>query len=219
MLHVGPVVIRYKDKDLLAAAGNDGSLALLDSGSLGGSDHHTPLAQTNRISKDTKKDAWESLASWKDKNDQLWVLASISGPVQRNVTFAYTNGDASHGSIIAFKVEEKNGHTVLTPGWISRDLRNPAPPVIANGVVFALSPEAKLLIMRCFMRWMPQPARNCIQAVTQSTPTHTCPACRLAMVMCSLQRATTLSTPLGFQWSIRTCSELIAAPPYDIEAN
>ncbi len=139
MLHVSPVVIRYKDKDLLAAADNDGSLALLDSGSLGGSDHHTPLAQTSRISKDTKKDAWESLASWKDKNDQLWVFASISGPVQRNVTFAYTNGDASHGSIIAFKIQEKDGHTVLTPGWISRDLRNPAPPVIANGVVFALA--------------------------------------------------------------------------------
>jgi outer membrane protein assembly factor BamB len=39
---------------------------------------------------------------------------------------------------VAFKVEEKDGHIVLTPGWISRDLKNPAPPVIANEVVFAL---------------------------------------------------------------------------------
>jgi outer membrane protein assembly factor BamB len=28
---------------------------------------------------------------------------------------------------------------VLTPGWVSRNLVIPAPPVIANGVVFALS--------------------------------------------------------------------------------
>ncbi len=139
MPHVSPIVIRYHDKDLLAAAGKDGSLALLDSGALGGTDHHSPLVQTGRISKDGKKDAWESLASWKDKNGQLWVLASIAGPVQRDVPFANTNGDTPHGSIAAFKVEEREGHPVLTPGWVSRDLRNPAPPVIANGVVFALA--------------------------------------------------------------------------------
>ena len=52
--------------------------------------------------------------------------------------FANNNGPATHGSIVAFRVEEKDGHTMLTPGWISRDLINPAPPVIANGVVFAL---------------------------------------------------------------------------------
>jgi len=50
-----------------------------------------------------------------------------------------TNGDAPHGSIVAFKVEEKDGKTVLSPAWVSRDLIIPAPPVIANGVVFALS--------------------------------------------------------------------------------
>jgi outer membrane protein assembly factor BamB len=54
------------------------------------------------------------------------------------VKFANNNGPATHGSIVAFKVEEQDGHTMLSPGWISRDLINPAPPVIANGVVFAL---------------------------------------------------------------------------------
>jgi len=139
MLNVSPVVLSYKDKDLLAAPGKDGSIVLLDSGSLGGRDHHTPLAQTDQISKAAKKGAWESLASWQDKNGVLWVLASISGPVQRDVKFANTNGSAPHGSIVAFKVEEMDGRPVLTPGWISRDLRNPAPPAIANGVVFALA--------------------------------------------------------------------------------
>ena len=66
------------------------------------------------------------------------MFASISGPVEADVKFATTNGPAPHGSIVAFKVEEQDGHMQLTPVWISRDLMNPAPPVIANGVVFAL---------------------------------------------------------------------------------
>jgi outer membrane protein assembly factor BamB len=36
-------------------------------------------------------------------------------------------------------VEEKDGKTVLSPAWVSRDLIIPAPPVVVNGVVFALS--------------------------------------------------------------------------------
>ena len=138
-LNAGPVAFTYKEKEVVAAPGNDGSIVLLDSGSLGGPDHHTPLAQTEKISKSAKRGDWESLASWQDKDGAFWVLASISGPVERDLKFAHANGPAPHGSVVAFKVEEKDGHTVLTPSWISRDLINPAPPAIANGVVFALA--------------------------------------------------------------------------------
>jgi outer membrane protein assembly factor BamB len=137
-LNAFPVVVTLKDKELIAAAGKDGTLVLLDSASLGGPEHYTPLAQTDTLAKPAKRGAWESLASWQDKAGVVWVLASIVGPVAPDVKFATTNGAAPHGSIVAFKVEEKDGHPVLTPGWISRDLNNPAPPAIANGVVFAL---------------------------------------------------------------------------------
>jgi outer membrane protein assembly factor BamB len=40
---------------------------------------------------------------------------------------------------MAFKVQEKDGQPVLVPAWISPNMRVPEPPVIANGVVFALS--------------------------------------------------------------------------------
>ena len=73
-----PVLLTYKDKELIAAPGKDGSIVLLDSESLGGKDHHTPLAETSDF-KGTRKGAWESLASWQDKHGGLWVLASISG--------------------------------------------------------------------------------------------------------------------------------------------
>lgn len=137
-LNAGPVVLTHKEKELIAAPGKDGSLVLLDSTSLGGADHHTPLAETDKLSKGAKRGAWEGLASWQDKSGASWVFASISGPVEADVKFATTNGPAPHGSIVAFKVEEQDGHMQLTPVWISRDLMNPAPPVIANGVVFAL---------------------------------------------------------------------------------
>ncbi len=137
-IHASPVVFTLKEKELIAAPGKDGTLVLLDSASLGGADHHTPLAQTDKVVKSAKRGAWESLASWQDKTGATWVFASIAGPVAPDAKFATTNGSAPHGSIVAFKVEDKDGHTVLTPSWISRDLKNPAPPAIANGVVFAL---------------------------------------------------------------------------------
>jgi outer membrane protein assembly factor BamB len=137
-LNAAPVVFTLKDKELIVAPGKDGTLVLLDSASLGGADHHTPLAQTDKVASSAKRGAWESLASWQDKSGATWVFVSIDGPVSPDAKFATTNGSAPHGSIVAFKVEEKDGHPVLTPSWISRDLKNPAPPAIANGVVFAL---------------------------------------------------------------------------------
>jgi outer membrane protein assembly factor BamB len=52
------------------------------------------------------------------------------------------NGDAPHGSVMAFKVvaDPKTGdNPILEPAWVSGDFNLPDPVVIANGVVFALS--------------------------------------------------------------------------------
>jgi outer membrane protein assembly factor BamB len=40
---------------------------------------------------------------------------------------------------MAFKVEIKDGKPGLTPAWVSRDLNAPEPPIVDNGIVFALS--------------------------------------------------------------------------------
>jgi outer membrane protein assembly factor BamB len=137
-LNAGAVVVAYKEKELIAAPGKDGSLVLLDAASLGGQDHHTPLAQTASLSKGGKRGAWEAMAT-AQSNGSTWVFASIAGPVEAGATFASSNGDAPHGSIVAFKVEDQDGHTQLTPAWKSGDLENPAPPVFANGLVYALA--------------------------------------------------------------------------------
>ena len=44
--NTSPIVIREKDRELIAAAGNDGRLYLLDGKSVGGGDHKTPLFVT-----------------------------------------------------------------------------------------------------------------------------------------------------------------------------
>jgi outer membrane protein assembly factor BamB len=134
-LNVSPVLLTYKEKELIVAPGNNGGIVLLDSQSLGGSDHHTPLAESLVMSKPASRGAWEGLATFQDKQGVPWVMASIAGPVAK---FPGSNGPAPHGSIIAFKVAEQGGKLSLVPIWISRDLVNPAPPAIVNGVVFAL---------------------------------------------------------------------------------
>ena len=44
--NASPIVVRYKDKDLVAATAQDGRLYLLDGASLGGADHKTALHVT-----------------------------------------------------------------------------------------------------------------------------------------------------------------------------
>jgi outer membrane protein assembly factor BamB len=142
-MNVTPVVFPYKGRDLIVAAGKEGRFFLLDSQSLGGPDHRTPLFRTELISNEEVDFAgagtWGSLASWEDSSGTRWVLGPVWGPPHSKMQFPITNGKAPNGAIVAFKVAEQNGKPVLAPAWISRDLIAPAPPVIANGVAFALS--------------------------------------------------------------------------------
>jgi hypothetical protein len=142
-MNVTPVVFPYKGRELLVGSGKEGRFFLLDSQSLGGTDHRTPLFRSDLISNEDIDFAgagtWGSLSSWEDAQGTRWVLAPVWGPKHPSATFAMNNGDANVGSIAAFKVEEKGGKPVLTNAWISRNLMTPAAPAVANGVVFALA--------------------------------------------------------------------------------
>jgi hypothetical protein len=133
-----PVVFAYKGRDLIASAGPDGRLYLLDSKSIGGEDHKTPLYQTPPVAS-SGSGIWGALSTWLDGDSVRWVLAPVWGQVNPELKFAGNNGDAPNGSIVAFKVEDRDGKTVLTPAWASRNMRSPQPAVITSGIVFALS--------------------------------------------------------------------------------
>jgi hypothetical protein len=121
-----PVVIRHNDKDLIAAAASDGKIYLLDSASLGGSDHKTPLAAgsagaggTNGASAGGASTS-SALAAW-DDGTAKWIAAPIGN------------------HIVTFKIAGDGGKVALTQGWQSRDLVSPLAPIAVNGMVMAVS--------------------------------------------------------------------------------
>jgi outer membrane protein assembly factor BamB len=141
-----PVVFASGNRDVIAAVCSDDRLCLLDSASLGGSDHTKPMHQTPSLFQSTRdaqnlveRGIWGNLSTWQDTDGTRWVLAPVNGPIHPDLKAAVTNGPASNGFIAAFKVREQGGQTTLEPAWVSRDLSSPLPPVIANGVIFALS--------------------------------------------------------------------------------
>lgn len=110
-----PVVFEYKGKILVAAATGDGRVHLLDGASLGGSSHHTALAESKIA------DAASSLASWQEPGGTRWILA------------------ATANKLVALKVVDQNGSPALQPGWVSREMASPLTPMIMNGVIFVAS--------------------------------------------------------------------------------
>jgi outer membrane protein assembly factor BamB len=124
----GPIVVVHQDRTLIAAGGKDGRLHLLDAESM------EPLLETSSLGASFTG----SLATWQDTEGVAWILAPVRGPA------------AANGTIRAFKLEEQNGKLALTPAWTSRDMNSPQGPVIAGGVVFALSsggPHATLFAL------------------------------------------------------------------------
>jgi outer membrane protein assembly factor BamB len=138
-----PVVFTYKGRELLVGSGKEGTLFLLDAKSLGGETHRKPLFEaryTNEGADIAGRGFWGAFATWEDSKGTRWLYAPAWGPARSGApAFPITNGTASNGSIMAFKVEDKDGQPVLTPAWISRDMNMPEPPVVANGVVFSIS--------------------------------------------------------------------------------
>ena len=140
-MQVTPVIFNYKGKELMVDAGKECRMYLMDTQSIGGDDHRTPLYRSPLLCNEDVNFAsagiWGSLASWEDSKGVRWVLTPIWGAKHSQFKAPVEHGKVTYGAIVAFKVEEKNGKWQLNPAWISRDMNRAEPPVIANGVVFA----------------------------------------------------------------------------------
>jgi outer membrane protein assembly factor BamB len=85
---------------------------------------------------------WGGLSTAGDTQGQTWLYVPMGGPPAPTAPkFPLTNGDNPRGSIMAFKVvaNPDSQNPELEPAWISGDFDIPDPPIIANGVLFALS--------------------------------------------------------------------------------
>jgi outer membrane protein assembly factor BamB len=133
-----PLVFPYKDGEFIVAVGRDSRLHLIDTNSVVSADAPTKSLYDTPPVASAQGGIWGGLSSWQDMDGTRWVLAPVWGALNPELKIPGAN-PASAGSIVAFKVEDQNGAPVLTPVWASRDMSSPEPPVIASGVVFALS--------------------------------------------------------------------------------
>src|SRR5207247_9355937 len=82
---------------------------------------------------------WGSIATAADPQGRRFLYVPMWGPPSRSAPlFKFSYGDAPKGSVMAFQVSGEGEKLSLIPTWISRDMHVPDPPVVANGVVYAI---------------------------------------------------------------------------------
>lgn len=109
-----PLVFKMKEKEYVAAGNVHGHVLVMDAGTL-------ELAGNGPGSA-----LGSAFATWEDAESKTrWLLG--------------TRG----GTVIAYKVAETDGKLDLQLAWTSKEMVSPAPPIVVNGVVFALSSGSK----------------------------------------------------------------------------
>jgi hypothetical protein len=140
-MQVTPAIFRFKGRELMVDAGKECVVYLMDTESIGGDDHRTPLHRTPLICNEEVNFAsagiWGSMATWEDTDGTRWVLTPFWGPKHSKFAAPIEHGTVKYGAIAAFKVAERNQKWTRDPARISRDMNRAEPPVIANGVIFA----------------------------------------------------------------------------------
>jgi len=135
----GPI-FEYKGREYIAESSKECRIWLLDTAAMGGEDHRTPVYTTPLVCNEEVQfmaaGPWGALATWEDADGTRWVLMPFWGPKHPQFTAPIEHGQVVKGAIAAFKVQEKDDGLVLAPAWISRNINQADPVVIANGVVF-----------------------------------------------------------------------------------
>lgn len=143
MASMSPTIFWIKDREIVAAGGKEGVIYLLDAQHIGGADHKTPIFRSPLLANEGADFAgrgfWGAFATAVDEQKNRWLYAPALGPAASGVKFPITNGEAPNGSIMAFRIEEQAGKPAVVPAWISRDMNLPEPPIVAGGLVFAVS--------------------------------------------------------------------------------
>lgn len=150
---ITPIVFSFPGRDLVIAGSQDGRLYLLDSRSLGGNDHRTPLfeiAAPTAGSKNSGANGFRGVFSaWRDVDTGTrYFYASVFGKVRSPAPGAKNEDPAANGYIAAFELQGTNEKPALTPLWASHGMMSPSPAVIAAGMVFVLSTGDPLVMTK-----------------------------------------------------------------------
>lgn len=141
-----PAIFDFAGKTIVAASQKESVLRLLDAGRLGGADHMTPLWASPKLGNDKKigtdpgQGVWGAITTWESPDKRRFLYFPMQGPASsQQPAFPVTNGPVPNGTILAFEVVNKNGQISAEPRWSATDMIMPDPPVVANGVVYAIS--------------------------------------------------------------------------------
>ncbi len=115
----GPV-FDFKGKEYTVHTSKECRVWLLDTSSLGGEDHRTPVYRTPLICNEEVQFAgagvWGALATWEESNGTRWILVPFWGPKHSAFTAPIEYGQVMQGAVAAFKLEEKGGQAAALAG-------------------------------------------------------------------------------------------------------
>ncbi|HXN09595.1 MAG TPA: PQQ-binding-like beta-propeller repeat protein [Steroidobacteraceae bacterium] len=142
-----PIVFPFAGKTLVAVAGKEAVIDLLDTSDLGGGpseNHSTPLYQGPQLGNDAaagtqpSQGIWGGIATYQSPAGRRFIYTPMWGPQSTKVApFKFTSGPVPNGSIMAVEVVADGDKLTEIPTWTSPDMIMPDPPTVANGVVFA----------------------------------------------------------------------------------
>jgi outer membrane protein assembly factor BamB len=140
-MQVTPAIFTYQNREMMVTGSKECRVYLLDTRNSGGDNHQTPMDRTQLLCNEEtdfqSAGIWGSMATWEDGKGTRWTLTPFWGPVHPDFKPPMSYGPVKHGAVVAFKVQGKDGKFKLSPAWMSRDMDQAEPPVIANGVVYA----------------------------------------------------------------------------------
>jgi outer membrane protein assembly factor BamB len=142
-MQVTPSIFNFKGKELMVTGSKECRMYLLDTRNIGGEDHMTPLDRTPLMCNEEVNfmaaGIWGAMATWEDAQGTRWVLTPFWGPVHSTFKVPISYGPVTHGAVVALKVEEVAGKFKLVPAWMTRNMDQAEPPLIANGVVYSFA--------------------------------------------------------------------------------
>jgi outer membrane protein assembly factor BamB len=174
------VVFPFHDRQLVAVAGKEGVLYLLDAADLGGErpNHSTPFYKSPQLANDAAEGktpgqgVWGSITTYQTPDGKRFLYVPVWGPPSKDApTFPSHGAETPHGSIMAFQVVSEGDKVSLLPQWTSPDMVVPDPPVVANGVVYAIQTGEQTIQSPVFLHGtQDQINHNSLSAKYRSTP-------------------------------------------------
>lgn len=141
-MQVTPAIFDFNGREYMIDASKECRIYLMDTESIGGDDHRTPAYRTplicNELVDFAEAGIWGSLTTWEDSNKTRWILTPFWGAKHSKFKAPLEYGEVKKGAIAAFKMKSTaNGGVTLEPAWVSRDMNQAEPPIVANGMIFA----------------------------------------------------------------------------------